>query len=65
MNYLQMDWRCIQGARGGIPHGYILANGTIVIWENGQQTHNFATKEQALVKVPNLVIINETEPSKS
>lgn len=56
-----MDWRCIQGGKGGIPHGYILANGTIVIWENGQNTHNFATKEQALAKVSNLVIINETE----
>jgi len=56
-----MDWRCIQGGKGGIPHGDILANGTIVIWENGQNTHNFATKEQALAKVSNLVIINETE----
>ena len=60
MNTLTLDLQAIRLSRGGIPHGYVLPNGVVVIWSNGTVQNKLTTLEQARVMFPTLVLISET-----
>ena len=41
-----------------IPHGVILPNGVVAIYQEGRNVHNMGTLAQALVICPDLVVLN-------
>ena len=40
-----------------IPHGYVLPNGAVIVWINGNRQNNLATMEFAKTMFPNLVVM--------
>jgi len=59
MNQQHLEWRCIVGGRqSGLPHGYILPNGVVVIWNQGRNSNNFANIAFATAAYPNLIIVS-------
>lgn len=60
MNYFALDRQASNDAKNGTPHGYILANGVVVVYsgDNGKANNNMATLEHAMKLFPKLVILN-------
>jgi hypothetical protein len=57
MDTTVLDWRAITESRAGrVPVGYLLPNGTTVVW-NGANQNNIATLEQAQRMFPTLRLL--------
>lgn len=56
-----IDLCCIRSSRSGVPYGYVLPNGVVVIWSNGHTQNNMASRSQAATAFPNLLMMGEEQ----
>lgn len=54
-----IDLCCIRSSQSGVPCGYVLLNGVVVIWSNGHTQNNMASRSHAATAFPNLVMLGD------
>ncbi len=62
MNQLVLDRQAMHASFTGVPHGYVLPNGVVVIWKENH-CNNVYPLEKAMAMFPTLVLIEENKPS--
>jgi len=63
MNTDYLDRDCMQRSQGEpqVPHGYILHNGVVIVWTNGNRSNTMVNETRAREMFPNLVIVHNLE----